>query len=602
MSGAPRLRRRTRVIAPLLAVLLGICAGSRPADAEDAAGSAAPAPDATLTLRGRAAAVGLGVVWGGSTLEFRGQQYPVRVDGFVLGAIGYIALEARGMVYGLTAVDDLNGDFTAVARSGAFGIGTSELVMRNEKGVRVVFDAETSGLELGVGPRGVTLAVGEAGGPPASLSPRLPQTLGFGAAKFGALSLRPTLNAQLVGFADGNSGFGGTWAAGPLEDADVWFETSNEAGLNALYDAGHFGTVKARVSGVFSLTGGGIDAAASNGAEVNNHQYSLESAYLTWQSGDLMPALGFNAVELGGGNQNYQLFDGFLFWDGAVNGGVRGANWLAPRKAFRETAIARLNLSGFSIEGAHLKLNDDPDTHTRLGLGRVEMVADDMVMKHIKVGFVYANIYESKLPSRDGLNLFYLYHEATPFRPLPDFTYTMSFAEETNSRSSGLSSANGWFIAPAYALPELPWAPEVMYRYASFSGGGTNAFDPLFTGLSDWGTWTQGELLGEFVLTNSNLRTHQVRLKLEPNDTLIVNLIYYKLLLDDREQSFGVTPSRVSSNALADEVDVILDASLANWWSVTAEFTLAVPNQGFREGVGGSSTWINSMLYTNFNF
>jgi hypothetical protein len=47
---------------------------------------------------------------------------------------------------------------------------------------------------------------------------------------------------------------------------------------------------------------------------------------------------------------------------------------------------------------------------------------------------------------------------------------------------------------------------------------------------------------------------------------------------------------------------MILDASLANWWSVTAEFTLAVPDQGFREAVGGSSTWVNSMLYTNFNF
>jgi len=27
-----------------------------------------------------------------------------------------------------------------------------------------------------------------------------------------------------------------------------------------------------------------------------------------------------------------------------------------------------------------------------------------------------------------------------------------------------------------------------------------------------------------------------------------------------------------------------------------------VPNAGFREATGGNATWINSMLYTNFNF
>jgi len=47
---------------------------------------------------------------------------------------------------------------------------------------------------------------------------------------------------------------------------------------------------------------------------------------------------------------------------------------------------------------------------------------------------------------------------------------------------------------------------------------------------------------------------------------------------------------------------MILDASLANWWSVTAELNLAVPDEGFREAVSGSSTWVDSMLYTNFNF
>src|SRR5262249_56190186 len=112
----------------------------------------------------------------------------------------------------------------------------------------------------------------------------LPGGLGVGEGRFGALLLRPTLNAQLVGFAEGNPGFGGQWSVGPVNEADKWFETSNEVGVNALYDAGRYGTFSARVSGVFSLTGGGVDAAASNGNEINNHSYTLESRYLMWRS------------------------------------------------------------------------------------------------------------------------------------------------------------------------------------------------------------------------------------------------------------------------------------------------------------------------------
>jgi hypothetical protein len=93
-----------------------------------------------------------------------------------------------------------------------------------------------------------------------------------------------------------------------------------------------------------------------------------------------------------------------------------------------------------------------------------------------------------------------------------------------------------------------------------------------------------------------------VRLKLTPNEVFTLHLIYFKFLLDDLDQSFGTTPRRVGSHELADEVDAIVDIGLTNWWSMTVECTLAVPNDGFREAVGGSATWLNSMVYMNFNF
>jgi hypothetical protein len=264
--------------------------------------------------------------------------------------------------------------------------------------------------------------------------------------------------------------------------------------------------------------------------------------------------------------------------------------------------VVTLNLGKFVLEGAHLKFNDEaPDTDTQLGLGRIEYTTDDGFMEHLKLGLLLFNIYESDTESRDGMKGIYVHNEATPLRSLPDLTYKASFVRQSNSRDSGLSKAYGWYFAPAYELSKVGWSPKIGYRYATFTGGGTKAFDPLFAGLPEWGSWFQGELLGEYILSNSNLISHQVRLTLKPSDTLTVNLIYYKFLLDDNEQGFGTTPSKVSSR-LADEVDLIFDLAPANWWSVTAVVSVAIPNSGFRQAVGASSTTINGNLSMNFNF
>jgi len=557
--------------------------------------------DAAITLTARSAGVGVGFVWGAGTIEYQGQRYPVRLDGFGTGA-GFSTMTVHGAVYHLKQVDDLNGQYSALGAGVAVGRGRNRLRMRNDKGVVVDLIAEGKGLQVGMGPRAVTLQVGAAGGPPAFAGFLLPKSLGFGQAAFGPLSLQPTLNMQFAGFAEGNAGFGGEWAAGPIDRSDLSMQHANEVGLNAQVDLDRYGTLRGRVSGIFSLSGGGVDPGATSFPDFNTNSYSIEAAFLSWQSGNALAGLGYNALEMGYGNQNYQVFDGLLFWQGAVDCGARGACWISPRKAFREAGTVRLTLGDWLIEGYHLKLNDDPSTGTRVGGGRVEYAFQDRVVKEMKSGFMYFNVYESDEPVRDGLNGFYFYQEATPVPPLPDFQYTTSFVAETNSAAVGNAQAYGWYVAPAYTVSQLPWSPQLSYRFASFSGGGTRNFDPLFNGLSDWGYWFQGELLGEWVLSNSNLQSHMVRLKLAPNDVFTLNLFYYKFLLANLEESFGPTTMRVSSHQLADEVDAILDIAATNWWSMTAELTLAVPNTGFRQATGGNATWINSMLYTNFNF
>jgi hypothetical protein len=466
-----------------------------------------------------------------------------------------------------------------------------------------VIDTTMSGVNLGFGPRGFTLAVGEAGGPPAEAGARLPQTLAFGEVKTGPLFLKPTLNAQMYAAFGANAGFDGEWSFGAVDEADDYFEHSNEVGLNVRYPLGaeeEFGSLLGRVSGVFSMTASGPDGPVCNNGKFTS-QYTLESGYLAWKSGNLIPQLGENAIELSGGNQNYQVGDGLLFWDGGQDCAGRGANWLSPRKAFQETGILRLKYADVLLEGVHLKYNDQPDTDTRLGAARIEYVTDDLYMTLLKLGLIYFNIYESENTTRNDMQGVYLYHESTPLPFLPDFSFKSAFVWEDFSQSSGLTHANGWYVNPAYEISCLPWKPKLGYRYAHFSGGGTHAFDSLFTGLPDWGSWFQGELLGEYVLSNSNLNSHQVRLTVKPNDVVTANLIYYHFRLDDPDQSFGLVAGPVDKN-LADEVDLIVDVALTNWWSITATLAVASPNKGFRQAVDGSATWWNSYLYMNFNF
>ena len=568
------------------------------------AASPGTAPDATVTFRWSAKAAGVGFVWGASSVNYQGETYSVRVDGFLLGAIGTASGRAVGDVYGLSKIDDLNGNFTALTAGAALGPGRATADLRNAKGVHIVMrSTNSSGVGIGIGLRAITLTVGQAGGPPAEEGPTLPKTLGFGQALFGEkLSLEPTLNVQLAGFAEGNPGFNGKWSAGPVNRADEWFEHSNEFGLNAAYDTGGYGTFSGRASGVFSLTAGGVDAAASNGKVINNHKYDLEDLYIDWESGDLLPFLGQDALEISGGDQDYQLYDGLLFWYGAQNATSRGANWIAPRKAFDNTAIVRLNLGNLLLEGVHLQFNDDPDTGTRLAGERMEYTKDNCLLKHFKIAAMYYNIYHSDNPERNGLNTFYSYTEMTPLPFLPDFSSTGSFVYEMNSRAAGLTNAVGWYVYPTYQFSDLPWKPQLFYRYASFTGSGTRNFDPLFTGLTDWGTWTQGEILGEFVISNSNLISHQVRLKMTPNDLLTLNLIYYNFSFYNKNQSFGVSPTRVTSNDLGNELDTILDINLTNWWSMSVDLNFVVPGAGMTQAVQGHSTWIGGMIYENFNF
>lgn len=447
-------------------------------------------------------------------------------------------------------------------------------------------------------PLGTSPAAGSSASP-SSQNDWLPQSLALGSLRFGSLALRPTLNIQFDGFSEGNNGWGGHFTP-PIQESRFYFENSITQGLNGDFALDQYGELGGRVSAIYAMTGGGLNAPGTNYGDLQARDFSIEDGYGKWTSGPLFDLLGNDAIQLIFGRYTYRIGDGFLFYKGASGGGNRDAAWLSPHHAFRETAIATLNSHGTVLEGFYLSPNDHPSTNTELAGLNAEFHQFEL----IQLGFTYANIFHSETPSRQGLNVIYLRAGGAVLPRVKDFYLAGSFAAESNG--GRVSNAFGWYITPSYTLSRLPGKPTLYYRYASFSGGGPNGshnFDPLFYGMSDWGTWYQGEILGNWIATNSNLNSHQVRLSMVAADEITVNLIYYHFALASRTQNLvsGSAPA-VSSKNLADEVNLVVEISLTNWWSMAVMCAIDVPGPAARQIAGGGQTWIQPAIWSAWNF
>ena len=126
--------------------------------------------------------------------------------------------------------------------------------------------------------------------------------------------------------------------------------------------------------------------------------------------------------------------------------------------------------------------------------------------------------------------------------------------------------ASAWYAELAMRLERLlPGAPSLRYRYGRFSGDDDPAdttsrgYDPFFYGPTPnrgapYGTWYQGEIVGEYLLFNTNLRAHMLHLNfwLEPGSRgkeLSLGLIYYHFLLDAKQ----------SKSFVAGQIDRVLN-------------------------------------------
>jgi hypothetical protein len=126
--------------------------GVRSAGAQDV-------PTATIEFSGGSVAAGIGFTWGSGTLIFDGKEYPVKVNGLTIVHVGASGYSASGIVYHLTKLSDIEGVYRSASAGVAVAGGATATTMKNDHAVVIEMTATHTGLNLQLGPEGVTISL-----------------------------------------------------------------------------------------------------------------------------------------------------------------------------------------------------------------------------------------------------------------------------------------------------------------------------------------------------------------------------------------------------------------------------------------------------------
>ena len=232
----------------------------------------------------------------------------------------------------------------------------------------------------------------------------------------------------------------------------------------------------------------------------------------------------------------YTVGRGFLIQDGGGEGGSRGGYWSNARKAWEFAEVITFKPKHHTFQAFYLDRAEVPETRTGTRLWGANY---DLAWGEANtVGATYIGALSDSLPNRDGMSVVNVRAYVSPFKRLPALSLGGEYAYEDNGEQADVERLDG---RGGVRIRGRGREAKARYRYSFYEGDDpstpkSEAFDPLFPGFHDWGTWWQGEIAGEYFLSNSNLTSQQARVHFAPTESLGTGLIGY---------SFPQRPSRV---------------------------------------------------------
>jgi hypothetical protein len=356
---------------------------------------------------------------------------------------------------------------------------------------------------------------------------------------------------------------------------------------NATWETGRFGTFLAGLRGVGAATRGDGDPWFLTNNDPN--AVLVDNCYGAWKSGDLIPALGKDGLEVSIGRQNFQLGDGMVLVDGNDEANRNGAiYWLDPALGWEMAGVLRLKAAPVRLELFALNANRDSGDDTILG-GNLELAND----KVGTLGTSYFALPSSDIEARDGMSVANVHGRVFPFYRFVPFPM-LELAGEWNLQKNDdpKIDARAWYAEVIARLYMLPWYPALGYRYTSFSGddagtaGENEGWDPLHYGATakGFGYWYQGIVVGTYEGRPTNLDTHFVNLTLAPVVKDMLPVIWMKALYYDHRFNDTSTArldgGAVTSDRFATEWDLMAGYSPSKAVDYMVIYGRAKPGKG----------------------
>jgi hypothetical protein len=306
---------------------------------------------------------------------------------------------------------------------------------------------------------------------------------------------------------------------------------------------------------------------------------SLEELYGGVQAGDWKVTVG---------NQNFLVGNGFIVMDGHLDLKGDGAYFIAPRTAFRDSAIVSWQHQGFSAQAFSLR-TDDHAGDLRLSGGNIDYSVENRATLGAMALKVDAlDSQQNQITPRDGMTVYNLRVLNLKCPPLPGMVLNGEYAVERGSSKGVTYDGKAWYASADYSFADLPLTPTIGYRYAYFSGGDNasngklSGWDPLAKGYTDWGTWVIGDIVGNYLLYGSNQKVNTYRVKTTLAPGLTLSAQYHQFDLDSNNY-FGIP---VTSKRFANETGIHLDYYATEHIYTAAAYNWVTPLEGARQALG----------------